>query len=548
MEVIKKMDEKYVLEFEDALAIMKAILGERFIEYLFPVDDDGNVVLDFKDQRINFTAHCLIQVFISRLPYSLRDPSYLPYAQYFSKTEHGDIPVVEAYRRSFGGSSYSLPETQDALEAFPRKRLLSFYPSTLFKPQQEQVPYFGLIAPLFATEPESHKQYEKLFYDDFAVRTLLLQHGVDPDDDKSRKQALVSFNVPCQLNFFPLLVEQATLLNSVYSAWLKKNNPSYIDVTNELSHSLSIARAVLRGEQCQIPAILVFSGIDARALEYAQINNGIFRNPNLFEKNYLLPVDLNNVAIFETQCPLYTIQVSNQSTRDDASCLDGMTKALMNDPTTQNLWKTAEKIRLAILLASEGAMNPVYCGSYISSPVCLRSPSISSPGLTNQGNSEENFVINTEQFQYWYELLEKVHLPEISIERFLRAFSERSNIEDSVIDLFIAVECVFGTKTELQFKISAVVATILFPCNEAKRKETFKAFKMLYNLRSEIVHGNSGKRNDNDRFDNVNLLKKYVLKLFKALLTDFSWVLERKPEKRIEEVLLRDYTTVACQK
>ena len=70
---------------------------------------------------------------------------------------------------------------------------------------------------------------------------------------------------------------------------------------------------------------------------------------------------------------------------------------------------------------------------------------------------------------------------------------------------------------------------------------------MLYNLRSEIVHGNSGKRND-DRFDNVNLLKKYVLKLFKALLTDFSWVLERKPEKRIEEVLLRDYTTVACQK
>lgn len=202
MEVIKKMDEKYVLEFEDALAIMKAILGERFIEYLFPVDDDSNVVLDFKDQRINFTAHCLIQVFISRLPYSLRDPSYLPYAQYFSKTEHGDIPVVEAYRRSFGGSSYSLPETQDALEAFLRKRLLSFYPSTLFKPQQEQVPYFGLIAPLFATEPESHKQYEKLFYDDFAVRTLLLQHGVDPDDDKSRKQALVSFNVPCQLNFF----------------------------------------------------------------------------------------------------------------------------------------------------------------------------------------------------------------------------------------------------------------------------------------------------------------------------------------------------------
>ena len=83
-----------------------------------------------------------------------------------------------------------------------RKQLLSFYPSTLLKPQQKQVPYFGLIALLFITEHESHKQYEKLFYDDSTVRALLLQHGIDPDDDKSRQLALVSYNVPCQLNFF----------------------------------------------------------------------------------------------------------------------------------------------------------------------------------------------------------------------------------------------------------------------------------------------------------------------------------------------------------
>lgn len=542
MEVIKKMDEKYVLEFEDALAIMKAILGERFIEYIFPVDDDGNVALDQEDQRIDFALHQFIQAFINGLSFSLKDPSCLPYAQYYSQINHGGIPVAETYRRLFGGSSYLLPKTQDSLEIFLRKRLLSFYPSTLIKPQQQQVPYFGLIALSFTTEHESYKQYTELFYSDPVIRAFLSQHGIDPDDSKMRQQAYAIFNVPAQFNFFPHIIEKATLINTVYSAWLKKDNPSYIDVAAELPHSLNIIRTVLRDKRCQIPTILVFAGIQAKALNYAQIDNGTFRDPNQFEKNYLLPVDLNNVAIFETQCPLYTIQISSQSTRDDASCLDGMTKALMNDPTTQNLWKTAEKIRLAILLASEGAMNPVYCGSYISSPVCLCSPSISSPGLTNQGNSEENFVINTEQFQYWYELLEKVYLPEISIERFLRAFSERSIIEDSVIDLFIAVECIFGTKTELQFKISAAVATILFPCNETKRIETFKAFKKLYNLRSEIVHGNSGKHND-DRFDNVNLLKKYVLKLFKALLTDFSWVLERNPEKRIEEVLLRDYTT-----
>ena len=229
MEVIKKMDEKYVLEFEDSLAIMKAILGERFIEYIFPVDDDGNVALDQEDQRIDFALHQFIQAFINGLSFSLKDPSCLPYAQYYSQINHGGIPVAETYRRLFGGSSYLLPKTQDSLEIFLRKRLLSFYPSTLIKPQQQQVPYFGLIALSFTTEHESHKQYEKLFYDDSTVRALLLQHGIDPDDDKSRQLALVSYNVPCQLNFFPLLVEQATLLNSVYSAWLKKNNPSYID-------------------------------------------------------------------------------------------------------------------------------------------------------------------------------------------------------------------------------------------------------------------------------------------------------------------------------
>jgi hypothetical protein len=69
-------------------------------------------------------------------------------------------------------------------------------------------------------------------------------------------------------------------------------------------------------------------------------------------------------------------------------------------------------------------------------------------------------------FEEWIHRLENHYHPRmrVAIERCLSAFAERGSADDSLIDLVIALESLFGGRGgELRLRISTAVAWLLVP-------------------------------------------------------------------------------------
>lgn len=78
----------------------------------------------------------------------------------------------------------------------------------------------------------------------------------------------------------------------------------------------------------------------------------------------------------------------------------------------------------------------------------------------------------------------------VGIRRTLSALRERSDPADSLVDLVIAWENLFGADTELRFRISAALARLLGN-TPAQRSDIQARAGKLYVTRSKIVHGDS---------------------------------------------------------
>lgn len=70
----------------------------------------------------------------------------------------------------------------------------------------------------------------------------------------------------------------------------------------------------------------------------------------------------------------------------------------------------------------------------------------------------------------------------------LHTWRYTSNMKSSVALLWAAIESIIGASSEIVFRISLNVASILKPRGETRYRK-FEEIKKLYNLRSKVVHG-----------------------------------------------------------
>lgn len=75
--------------------------------------------------------------------------------------------------------------------------------------------------------------------------------------------------------------------------------------------------------------------------------------------------------------------------------------------------------------------------------------------------------------------------------RLLTALTERSDPTDAFVDALVAWESLFGTGTEVSFRVSAALAALLEPVDMDARRAVYKELKRLYGLRSRLVHGSA---------------------------------------------------------
>lgn len=73
-------------------------------------------------------------------------------------------------------------------------------------------------------------------------------------------------------------------------------------------------------------------------------------------------------------------------------------------------------------------------------------------------------------------------------QRLLRATTERRESSDSLIDAVIAWESLFGTDTEVTFRVSGAMARLLRPPGQERRRLRARLAE-IYRFRSKVVHG-----------------------------------------------------------
>jgi Apea-like HEPN len=93
-------------------------------------------------------------------------------------------------------------------------------------------------------------------------------------------------------------------------------------------------------------------------------------------------------------------------------------------------------------------------------------------------------------WQYWMEKVERINFDKLGQApvRVLRASAERRDPCDSLVDAVIAWESLFGTESEITFRVSASIARFLSPPGKG-RTDSRRRVAEIYHLRSRIVHG-----------------------------------------------------------
>jgi hypothetical protein len=78
---------------------------------------------------------------------------------------------------------------------------------------------------------------------------------------------------------------------------------------------------------------------------------------------------------------------------------------------------------------------------------------------------------------------------DLALRRLLAAATMRTDPIDAFVDALVVWEALFGTSTEVSFRVTATIAKLLQPGTGEERRKLVKELKGLYGKRSRLVHG-----------------------------------------------------------
>jgi hypothetical protein len=150
----------------------------------------------------------------------------------------------------------------------------------------------------------------------------------------------------------------------------------------------------------------------------------------------------------------------------------------------------ARMVGLAVLLAQKDPETTLGTfRSWIASPHPTQLPTFVWPPTLNDRYWRPTGE-DLDRLRKAIETVRDVHHPsaDIAVARCLRALAERDDPVDAMIDAVIVWENLFGSGTELSFRISSAMAMLL-ASDATERIALQKELKDLYTARSEVVHG-----------------------------------------------------------
>ncbi len=197
-------------------------------------------------------------------------------------------------------------------------------------------------------------------------------------------------------------------------------------------------------------------------------------------------IDYAGNAVMEYDVP-YTIKLGSWDPTESDRPLD-----LISMDTAE---RRLETLRFALLLSTERENRPIVVGTWrvFLDPLEVgRSTSWQDP---RRGPSLIAAALTEEEAQSWAEWIGRVHdhrvkSVDVAIRRTLLAAADRPDPTDALVDAVIVWENLVGSRQgEPTLRIGAAVAWLL-GTDGRHRQELRRQVSKLYNLRSDVVHGN----------------------------------------------------------
>lgn len=263
---------------------------------------------------------------------------------------------------------------------------------------------------------------------------------------------------------------------------------------NAIPYVMDFFRELATRKPVEVPTVIGFSGVkleDGMSLKFGE---DLLREALPIEKSLLLIGGERVTSVLATKTSVQLLDVAQGSTDNDGDAFRKLfTKySARFQETHRTLQRRVDRVRLSILLASEGS-------EYLATSEVARyvaDPTQHGDGSNWQmdGRSPASYSITKEQAaeaERLHKLVSEKH-PEsldIAMKRILGAVSQRWDATDAFIDAVIVWENAFGTTTETTFRVTGAIAKLLETTNPETRATLQRELKKLYETRSRLVHG-----------------------------------------------------------
>ncbi|MEW2586285.1 hypothetical protein [Streptomyces virginiae] len=161
-----------------------------------------------------------------------------------------------------------------------------------------------------------------------------------------------------------------------------------------------------------------------------------------------------------------------------------------------HLDRRVQDVRLAFALAMDDPHLPPLLPTWakVENPIADAAGSTMTARLRQRMPTRLS-VEQAEEWERWIAVLDGLALENLghASQRLLRAITERQDPVDALVDSVIVWESIFGTHSEITFRVCASLARLL--CQTLEERLAFmKKAKGVYSMRSKIVHGASDVR------------------------------------------------------
>ncbi|MFC9339375.1 hypothetical protein ACFT0G_12100 [Streptomyces sp. NPDC057020] len=298
-------------------------------------------------------------------------------------------------------------------------------------------------------------------------------------------------------------------MSMMHAAWnmatVKTREPSVEDLIDELPGVIAGARQGFTRSKMPAVGVAALSGVVPPPGVSLVLPWGILRSAHGGEHPWQPPnLGLNSVQTFQGEDG----RVVSIHDRGDVIMATDLTvscryfripaghEGKLPSSGTKAAEILAERIeiaRLAFLLAWGDEAPPVLVPAWSKTLVPMR------PGDSWGVSDLSQYAFRTptevtpdfmSEWSKWIHRLAGVTFRRISLasQRLLRASAERRDPQDALVDAVIAWESLFGSESEISFKISASLALLI--CDEGSERVKFrKRASDIYSMRSRLVHG-----------------------------------------------------------